>query len=188
MAKIAFVWMAALFSFLVWPPHHAYAAKQQIALATGWNLISLQIGTESSGFTITEIRAGLDRTNVLDSVWAYDPVQRTYTSYQSITNYPSDLLALKPGAGYWVKVTSDAVLTLSGPVWNGAVNLAPGWNLVGFPGLSRTDTESLTLESVLRDRAAKVPQVWTFQGGSSLIGGQRFVGYDTTARPPIGEL
>ena len=98
------------------------------------------------------------------------------------------MATLKPGVGYWVKVLSDAVLTLDGPVWNGAVNLAPGWNLVGFPGLTRSATEVLTLEAIFRDRVSKVPQVWTFQAGSSLVGGQRFVGYDTTARPPIGEL
>jgi subtilisin-like proprotein convertase family protein len=164
------------------------ADTQQIALSTGWNLISIQVGTEATGFTIAQVRGGLDRTNVLDSIWAYNPVLRTYASYQSITNYPNDLAALKPGVGYWVKVTSDVVLTLAGPVWNGAVNLSPGWNLVGFPGLARSATEVLTLEAIFRDRSAKVPQVWAFQAGSSLVGGQRFVGYDTTARPPLGEL
>ena len=181
-------WLAALLAFFAFTTPRASAATQQIALSTGWNLISVQVGVEGVGFTIAQVRAGMDRTNFLDSVWAYDPVQRTYTSYQSLTNYPSDLVAVKPGVGYWVKVTSDAVLTLSGPVWSGALNLAPGWNLVGFPGLSRSDTETLTLEAVFRDRAAKVPQVWAFQGGSSLVGGQRFVGYDPTARPPLGEL
>lgn len=180
--------LAALLALLAFTAPRASAATQQIALSTGWNLVSVQVGAEGVGFTIAQLIAGMDRSNVLESVWAYDPVQRTYTSYQASTNYPSDLAALKPGFGYWVKVTSDTVLTLSGPVWNGAVNLAPGWNLIGFPGLSRTDTETLTLESVFRDRAAKVPQVWTFQGGSSLVGGQHFVGYDTTAQPRIGEL
>ena len=118
--------LLALLTFLFLTTPRASADTQQIALATGWNLISLQIGTTTPGFTIAQVRAGLDRTNVLDSVWAYDPVQRTYTSYQSGTNYPSDLAALRPGVGYWVKVTSDAVLTLSGPVWNGALNLVAG--------------------------------------------------------------
>ena len=179
--------LLALFVLFFTTPR-ASADTQQIALSTGWNLISLQVGTTTPGFTIAQVRAGLDRTNVLDSVWAYDPVQRAYTSYQSLTNYPSDLTALRPGVGYWIKVTSDAVLTLSGPVWNGALNLVAGWNLIGFPGLARTATDSLTLEAVLRDRAAKVPQVWMFQAGSSLFGGQRYLGYDTTARPPLGEV
>jgi len=164
----------------------ASAATQQIALQTGWNLISIQVGSDTVGFSIADVRAGLDRTNTLESVWSYDPIQRGYTSYQASTAYPSDLTVIKPGTGYWVKMTSDAVLTLSGPVWNGTLNLVGGWNLVGFPGLNAT--QPTPLASVFRDRAGKIPQVWTFQAGSSLAGGQRFVGYDTTARPPLGEL
>lgn len=164
------------------------AEIQHIALSTGWNLISLQVGTEASGFSIAQVVAGLDRTNALKSIWAFNPVTRTYTSHQPGPNYPSDLAILRPGAGYWVEVTTDTVLTLTGPVWSGGLNLSPGWNLVGFPGLARKADELLTLESVLRDRAAQVPQVWTFQAGSSLFGGQRYLGYDTTARPALGEL
>jgi subtilisin-like proprotein convertase family protein len=177
-----------LVAVALWAFLPASAATQRIALRTGWNLISIQVGMPSTGFTIPEIMAGLDRTNALDAVWSYNAVQRSYTSFQSINNYPSDLAALRPGLGYWVRVTSDAVLTLSGPSWNGAISLIPGWNLVGFPGLNRVAEEAPTLESTFRDRFGKVSQVWTFQSGSSLFGGQRFVGYDTTARPPLGEL
>ncbi|NBU10827.1 MAG: hypothetical protein EBS84_17695 [Proteobacteria bacterium] len=130
------------------------------------------------------IQAGLDKSNALVSVWSYNPTAGTYTSWQSSPpNYPSDLAVVAPGKGYWVQVNANAVLTLSGPVWSGSNILVPGWNLVGFAGLSQDAASSVTLDAVFRDRFGRIPQVWTFQSGATISGGQRFVGYDSTARP-----
>ena len=140
MRRIALL-LLALFAFQSWgqsPP----SQTQQIALNYGWNLISLQVGTPS-GFPIAQVLASLDRTNALASIWAYDPVTRAYTSFQtSPANFPSDLTSLRPGLGYWVQVNTGTVLTLSGPEWNGSLSLVPGWNLVGFAGLNHPATKS----------------------------------------------
>src|SRR5262249_30189569 len=100
------------------------------------------------------------------------------------TNSPNTLASLVSGRGYWVKVSRANTLTLVGPVWAGPVSLVPGWNLVGFPGLTFDPTEQLDLISIFRGQLATVPRLWRWDGGTS----QRFVGYDSQALPPITDL
>ena len=83
MRRVALL-LLALSAFESWgqsPP----SQTQQIALNCGWNLLSIQVGTEGSGFTIAQALTG---TNVLDSVWAYEPTHRTYTSFQAPRTIP----------------------------------------------------------------------------------------------------
>lgn len=97
---------------------------------------------------------------------------------------PSNLDSLAPGHGYWVQVSRSDTLELNGPVAGGTINLAPGWKLIGFPGLPFDPTEPLDLPSVFRGELGNVPRIWRFDGGTA----QRFVGYDSLAVPALNAV
>lgn len=166
------------------PPSPISSQLQQIALYAGWNLISFQVGLD--GYSIAEILNALDRTNALLEIWGYDAATRSWRTYQAANPHyipPLALDRLYAGVGYWVRVSQSAVLRLQGYPWTGQNLLAPGWNLVGFPGLAPDQTELLGLESIFRDSLSRVPRVWTYDTSV-----QRFKGYDSLAYPALAEL
>ena len=119
----------------------------------------------------------MDNTNALLAIWGYDSSAHAWQVYQPSNALPpavATLALLTPGKGYWVKVSRNSVLQLSGAPWSGDLSLVPGWNLVGFPGLFGGVAGKTDFASVLRDQLASTPAIWAFQGGSS----QRFLGYD----------
>lgn len=162
---------------------------QQVPLNRGWNLVSIQVGSEA-GVPTSTIRAGItdENSNPVDSLvsaWGFDSAPKAWTTFQPANStYPNDLQLVRPGMRYWVQVNQTAFLRLTNEPWNGNVILRPGWNLVGFPGL-RLDLGGLSLESVFRDQFTNIQQVWTFD---SVPSGQRYICYDLTARVPIKEL
>ncbi len=154
--------------------------SQDIPMSTGWNLVSVQVGTNHPLAAIQSLLS-----NALVAVWAYDASSRQWRSYQpSQAGYPNDLQSIEPGRGYWLKLSQSRTLTLAGQVWSGTVQLQPGWNLVGLPGLALGDSETLDFASIFRESLPRIPQAWTWEGGTS----QRFVGFDTIARPAITDL
>lgn len=156
----------------------AYAATQQIVLDAGWNLVSVQVGT--TPWTIADIEAAIDADNVLNAVWGYDAATGTWKTCQPMrAGFPNDLSEIRQGSGYWVKVNEACVLTLDGEPWEGTVELRPGWNLVGFPGLGASN-----LASFFGNALANVQQVWGFEGGAS----PKFIGYDMSAVPQTKDL
>ncbi len=162
----------------VWAVAAQPTQTQIVPLTTGWNLISFQVG---GPLTAEQFSANL-QTNGLLQIWGYDAASRTWQFYKS--NTLSTLNQLLPGRGYWVQVTRPNALILNGSVWSGSISLVPGWNLVGFPGLTFDPTEQLDLNSVFRSQLVSVPRVWGYESGTS----QRFVGYDTLTLPAITEL
>jgi len=161
---------------------------QVIEFRPGWNLVSVQVGDAPIPFGT--FLSGFDDPEKLIEVWGYQPTGdpllpgRWGSRQPTVPGFPtSDLPHLEQGKGYWVNVTSFATATLSAPAWGGAVDLVPGWNLVGFPGLALDANESLALPDVFGDEFARVPQVWTFEAAL-----QRFSGYDTTAVPQLRDL
>jgi len=163
-------------------------SQQTIPLFRGWNLVSLQVG-DPAGIPVAQLGAGLDRPSNLTSLWTYDPTSREFRSYQpGKLEYPSDLTVVRPGQGFWVQVEGDSVLMIDGPEWTGGFSVVPGWNLIGFPGLTVDDSGGLPLDTVLGSQSDKISQVWAFQSGTAASGGQRYVGRDLTARPILQEL
>lgn len=160
---------------------------QTVVLERGWNLVSLQVGKplDTAVFGSMVQPVGDGSANPLVSVWA--PVSGTgeWQSYQSrLVNHSHDLLTVEPGRGYWVQVDGPAVITVTGVAWEGPLELAPGWNLVGIPGVEVGETGQ-SLESVFREQLANVRQVWEWDATPSR---QRYVGYDITARPVLRDL
>lgn len=81
-------------------------------------------------------------------------------------------------------MASAATLTLTGASWAGPVQLHPGWNLVGFPGLA-AGGEAPDLNSVFRTNLARLPQIWAYDAVPLQ---RKFVGYDAQTLPPLTEL
>ncbi len=165
----------------------AESATQQISLHAGWNLVSLQVG--NAPVPVATFSSALSTPNNLIEIWGYQPSGSISTpgqwkSFQpKLAGYPSDLPTLSQGKGYWVNVSQATTLSLEDVPWDGTLTLQPGWNLVGFPGLSRDASEVQELSSVFGTAFSRVSQVWTFNTST-----QRFSGYDLTAIPQLKDL
>lgn len=163
------------------------AANQIIDLQSGWNLISVQVGTAPIPVGVFE--AGMLHPDRLVEIWGYSPtgspsVPGQWQSYQpKVSSFPSDLTVLWQARGYWVNVSQSTSVTLTGVRWDGAVSLVTGWNLVGFPGIGLAEDEAQEIASVFGSNLDRVQQVWTFE---KTLG--RFSGYDITAIPALKEL
>lgn len=162
-------------------------AQQVIDLRAGWNLISLQVAVPIS---LSEFQGSLTDPGFLQEVWEYRPgggVPGTW-NFAKVPELP-DLMndleddELKPGRGYWVRVSQFTQAALTGPTWDGPLDFSEGWNLAGFQGAVVGDAEEQDLGSVFASHFGKVRQVWTFDAEA-----QRFVGYDLTAIPALAEL
>ncbi|MGO8926301.1 MAG: carboxypeptidase regulatory-like domain-containing protein [Limisphaerales bacterium] len=184
---------AALAALLLWLVcYHAVPAGaqtsqiQSIPLYTGWNLISFQVN--GNGFTPQDILSALGSdSGSLMAIWGYDAASASWLVFQPASTLPpvvASLQGLYPGKGYWIKVSKGTTLQLTGTPWNGTMTLVPGWNLVGFPGLSVGPAGKTDFASVFRGQLSSVPVIWSFAGGTQ----QRFVGYDTIALPPVTDL
>ena len=106
-----------------------------LSLSTGWNLISLPITPDDPSLTYmfpdAEVAYKFDGT------------------YQLVEN-------LSPGTGYWVKLTTGGVYSITGrnfPQCN--LTLAPGWHLVG--GINATSTP-------VTDPAGEIIVMYGFEG------------------------
>lgn len=150
----------------------AEGAVQRVPLEAGWNLVSWQVGGET---TVEGWASGLENPDVLRSVWGYDAAAGQWRTWQGgIPGWEGDLATVGPGRGWWVQVDEAVVWEGEGEPWEGAVSLVPGWNLAGFPGLEGTG-----LESLFGGAFDAVRQVWTFDAA----GTKAFAGYDATALP-----
>lgn len=169
-----------------WPVHAKPVIEQVINLKAGWNLLSYQV---DETFSVDEFKAALSSPERLKSVWDYVESEQLEgpgvwkTGQPLLQNFVSDDFTMQPGRAYWVDVSQDVVLTLSGTAWDAPQEFHPGWNLVGFAGAATGQYERQELESVFSTHFPKVQQVWTFDPTSNT-----YPGYDTTAIPQLKEL
>lgn len=187
---IRFVHLFATIGLLGGPAVSApLGATQVIELRSGWNLISLQVGT---GITPAQFQAALGPADAskLRSIWGFGDASVPGSApwqwkfHRTDPGQPNDLTLLQPGKGYWVEVAGFCQATLGGVPWDGALAVRQGWNLVGFPGLKQESAEVLDLASVFGSHFERVSQVWEWDASSA----QRFTGYDITSIPQTREL
>ena len=169
--------LVALALFFALATGSAWGATQRIPLEAGWNLVSWQVGGET---TVEEWAAGLERPDVLRAVWGYDAASGSWSTWQGgIPGWEGDLESVGPGRGWWMQVDESVVWEGEGTPWEGAVSLKSGWNLAGFPGLEET-----RLEALFGGSFDEVQQVWAFDAE----GRKTFAGYDTTALPKCRDV
>jgi len=99
-----------------------------IPLKTGWNLISIPLmPADTSPATVL---AGIAGKYTI--VWGeFDPSSGQWKSY-SPDSLVNTLTAIKPNRGYWIDMTADATLNVTGTDATQTIDLKTGWNLIGF--------------------------------------------------------
>ena len=105
-------------------------AGDTIVLRNGWNLISFNVMPEDTGITsvLSSIMENLVVVSSFDMSWngarTYDPGLPAF----------SDLTAMDPYHGYWIKVNSQDTLIVNGVKIHSSeiIPLDAGWNLVSY--------------------------------------------------------
>jgi len=89
-------------------------AVLEIALTTGWNMVSVPINTGDTPAS--------DVFDNPDAVYTLNPNGKSYTVPTTI----------EPEKGYWVAVSSDRTITITGePVTEWTDEVLTGWNMIG---------------------------------------------------------
>ncbi|MCD4811280.1 PKD domain-containing protein [bacterium] len=115
-----------------------------IDLYTGWNLISLPLMPEetSIAFVLSPINGNYS------IIWEYNASDTFdhWKKYDPGVPFGNDLTNMEPGKGYWIMMTSDDTLPISGTVPESTdIDLKINWNLVGFNSLdSKAIAEALS--------------------------------------------
>jgi hypothetical protein len=130
-----------------------------INLNQGWNLISMPLQPVSTN--IIAVLAGIK--GKYTGVWTLRDDRSTYKGYFPSTNTPDELFTMEAGTGYWVYMRVPARLCITGTLPGAtAIELLPGWNIVGFNGTAAVPT-SRALTSV----AGKITGIWGWNSAAN---------------------
>ncbi|TFH46952.1 MAG: hypothetical protein E4G94_01265 [ANME-2 cluster archaeon] len=106
----------------------------RIPLQAGWNLISLPLIPEDTGVDMV-LSPIMDNYSI---IWAYNASDITdhWKKYDPVAPFGNDLAHMEAGEGYWIMMSSDNALNISGKV-SGLIeiDLLRGWNLIGYNSL-----------------------------------------------------
>jgi hypothetical protein len=98
-------------------------------LKKGWNLISIPV--DMSNKTIENVLSSI--TGNYTMVRSFSPPS-TWKMYDPSHPGLSDLHMIYPDSGYWINLTGDSNLTVTGrEMANTQILVVPGWNLIGYP-------------------------------------------------------
>jgi len=115
-----------------------------IDLYNGWNLISLPLMPDDSN--VNSVLSPISGNYSI--VWAYNASDTSdhWKKYDSTTPFGNDLISMEPGKGYWIMMTSDDTLPISGTMPASTdIELWSGWNLIGYNSLNpQTITDALS--------------------------------------------
>ncbi|NOR60839.1 MAG: hypothetical protein GQ469_09470, partial [Methanosarcinales archaeon] len=115
-----------------------------ISLSASWNLISLPLMPEDT--SITSVLSPINGNYSI--VWEYNANDTAdhWKKYDPGVPFGNDLTNIEPDKGYWIMMTSDDTLPISGTVPESTdIDLTTGWNLVGFNSLdSKPIAEALS--------------------------------------------
>ncbi len=132
-----------------------------LPLSAGWNLISIPLVPED-----TSIGSVLSQVNGdFSIVWAYDAsdVADPWKKYDPSVPFGNDLSKVKPGKGYWIMMTADDTLSVTGHLPEKSIpDMASGWNLIGYNSLTEDPVED-ALSSVSGDYSI----VWAYDASDS---------------------
>ncbi|MCD4811279.1 right-handed parallel beta-helix repeat-containing protein [bacterium] len=110
------------------------ASGTTLNLYTGWNLISLPLIPEDT--SITSLLSPINGNYSI--VWEYNASDTSdhWKKYDPGVPFGNDLINMEPGKGYWIMMTSDDTLPISGTAPESTdIDLKTSWNLVGFNSL-----------------------------------------------------
>ncbi len=105
-------------------------ASQEIELVVGWNLVSFNLhpGNTAIGEVLSSIEGNYDL------VYAWNAGAGSWMKYAPGVGYINTLTELDESMGFWIRMTAADTLEVVGsnPETSG-IELAAGWNLVGYP-------------------------------------------------------
>jgi hypothetical protein len=125
-------------------PNPCLKTKQfTTTLKKGWNLISIPVNPDNK--TIDSVLSSIAGKYTM--VRSFSPPS-TWKTFDPLHPELSDLHEIFPDTGYWINMTQDANLTLTGmEMANTQIPLAAGWNLIGYPTFT-VQNVSVALNSI----------------------------------------
>jgi hypothetical protein len=119
-----------------------------LQLSAGWNLISFPLSPQDN--RVEQVLQTLQGR--YSAIYSFDTKTAKYLGYQPSVG-SGDLKSIDAGKGYWIYMESSAELRISGTAAPAPIQIAKGWNLVGFISLSavpaRTALQSIANQSIL---------------------------------------
>jgi hypothetical protein len=101
-----------------------------VPLVTGWNLVSFPVHPSST--STAEVLASVGGS--YDLVFAWDGSTQTWLKYDPHAPYGASLNTIEKTMGFWVRMTADTTLTITGSVSAASnISLYAPWSMVGFP-------------------------------------------------------
>ncbi|MBC2698793.1 MAG: hypothetical protein HF974_10795 [ANME-2 cluster archaeon] len=132
-----------------------------IQLNSGWNLISLSLMPEDT--SITSLLSPINGNYSI--VWEYNANDTAdhWKKYDPGVPFGNDLTNMEPGKGYWIMMTSDNTLPISGTVPESTdIVLKTGWNLIGYNSL-----DSQPVAKALSSISGNYSIVWTYNASDT---------------------
>ncbi len=131
------------------------AGKFTRPLSEGLNLVSIPlIQSNKSIETVLQ-------TVHFDNAWSYDPISQEWKSLIKSKPYDGNFEYVDHKIGFWVNVTQDSNLTVTGFVPETTeIQLRPGWNLVGFPSFQQDYKVADLKATVSADRVERFYPFW----------------------------
>ncbi len=152
----------------------AAADEGDINVNPGWNLISLS--QQPPDTAIASVLSSISGKYL--SVWAY--INGGWKVYDPNNPGFSDLTTMEAGKGYWINMTEAARLSVSGSAPSNSIDLANGWNLVGY-----NSSTSQGVADALASISGKYVSVWAYVNGSWKVYDPNNPGFsDLTAMDP----
>ena len=130
--------------------------EQNLSLYPGWNLFSLAV--ESSDPAISEVLGSI--AGKYTELWTFDSTGQQYIGYVPGEEI-ADLSELHAGRGYLIKMSSPAVLSVSGERVTVSMPLVTGSNLVACPSVVQ-----IPVQEAFASITAKLKSVWSLDANS----------------------
>jgi len=138
----ASVGVVASYTFYSVDADHTIAAsfalnQHELALYAGWNLIGISL-TPQDPSVEGVFQGNLDK---VDYIYGFDNEAKEYSYwFQGLPPQYQTLTQLECGHGYWIHVSEDFTVTLTGSLGEKAP-LYTGWNLIGVNSLTPVSIE-----------------------------------------------
>ncbi|MCD6567707.1 MAG: hypothetical protein J7K94_03110 [Dehalococcoidia bacterium] len=140
------------------------SVSQNITLYEGWNLISLPLIPDDSDIA-TVMSSVSDNVTV---VHYYDAANSEWLSWSPDGTFTS-LATMEDGKGYWVSMTAEDTLTVTGrempvpPVVPPTYDVVVGWNLIGLKSVSPMNATDYLLSI-----EGTYPVLWSYDAEAGL--------------------
>ncbi len=128
-------------------------ATINIPLYEGWNLISIPVRTADNN--IESILSSIAGKYI--SVWSYNNGWN-FSIFDTSLKSKAEIKTIEQGFGYWIKMLSDSVLTITGKILtNASKELGIGWNLIGCKSISAKN-----IDKILQPISDQIISAWGY--------------------------